>query len=194
MARGEDKYIELVHEQINELNESFTSIALEVCQRLKISLDIFVTSFCGEIWDEEMQIDSQIVGLALMCFYFSPLTASARPEADAALISKVFASAIEIMKRGDLFPYDISEMLLLFDTLCVDQANKLGKLSEPEFRAAAHASGVIPNTLKALIDKDTGSLEASLHVIALTELILATIKRREDDEELHKSAEKEKEE
>ena len=55
-------------------------------------------------------------------------------------------------------------------------------MSETEFRAAAHASGFVPNTLKALIDEDSGKIGASSSILALTELIKTTIENRAANE------------
>jgi hypothetical protein len=55
-------------------------------------------------------------------------------------------------------------------------------MSETEFRAAAHTSGFVPNTLKALIEKDSGKIGASSSILALTELIKTTISTRSSNE------------
>ena len=65
----------------------------------------------------------------------------------------------------------------MFDAICCDQARVLSgasQMTETEFRAAAHASGVVPDTLKALIEQKPGQLGTNEQIKAITELIQAT--------------------
>jgi hypothetical protein len=47
-------------------------------------------------------------------------------------------------------------------------------MTETEFRVAAHASGVVPDSLKALIEQNPGQLGSNEQIKAITELIQAT--------------------
>jgi hypothetical protein len=102
-----------------------------------------------------------MVGLALMAFYFNPMDSAKKMEVDAAFFEEVFTAALEVIKRADTSESDIMEILLVFDAVCCDQARAISgdkEMNETAFRAAAHASGVVPNTLMALLEEKPGKL------------------------------------
>ena len=95
--------MELLNEQNSELNQIFHDVCIMVLSQVKISLDVFANSFGEHIWDdEEMDVDQQVIGLALMGFYFCPMESSKKPSVDAAFINKVFSEAKSVIERADL--------------------------------------------------------------------------------------------
>ena len=120
MSANEKEYIEVIHTQIEDLNEIFSSVAEMVCQQAQVSLDIFGASFSEQVWDDEMDIDQKLVGIALMCFYFFPQQAAGKPEADLEFFEKVFSSAVDVMKRANFFAFEFFEIIIAFDAVCVD--------------------------------------------------------------------------